>query len=256
MTPLPPDFRRIPLAHRALHDVARGVAENSTAAIRDAVTAGYGIEVDVQLTADGAAAVFHDTTLDRLTAQSGMVKGCAMNELSRIPLSGGGGTIPSLPECLAIVDGRVPVLIEVKDQDGQLGADVGPLEAAVADALTDYAGPVAVMSFNPYSVAALARLAPSVPRGLVTCAFSAEGWPTVPEETRLRLAGIPDAEPFGAAFVSHDATNLDAPRIRELKASGLAVLCWTVRSADAERAARRVADNVTFEGYRPPIPAP
>lgn len=248
MTPLPPAFLDRPIAHRALH--GPGAPENSRAAVRAAVAAGYGIEIDVQPSADGTAMVFHDYDLGRLTAVSGPVRMRPAAELAAIGLTGGSEGIPTLAEVLDDIAGRVPLLIEIKDQDGALGPDVGPLEAAVAAALTGYDGPVALMSFNPHSVAECARRAPGIPRGLTTCHFPKGDWPMVPEARRAELRGMPDLERTGAGFVSHQASDLGSDSVAAVKARGLPVLCWTIRSAEAERAARAVADNVTFEGYR------
>ncbi|MZR12272.1 phosphodiesterase [Maritimibacter sp. DP07] len=252
MTDLPAAFLGPPLAHRAYHDAAAGRPENSRAAVRAAVAAGYGIEIDVQLSRDEVAMVFHDYDLARLTGEKGPVRQRTAEDLALIRLTGGDEGIPTLSEILALVDGRVPVLIEIKDQDGAMGPNVGPLEAAVADAVTAYAGPVAVMSFNPHAVAEMARLAPDVPRGLTTCAFSAEDWPILNATTRTLLARIPDFDRTGATFISHDARDLRAETVAVLKARGVPVLCWTVRSPEAETQAREIADNITFEGYAAP----
>jgi len=146
----------------------------------------------------------------------------------------------------------VPLLIELKDQDGAMGPGIGPLEAATIDALAGYRGPVAVMSFNPHSVAELARLAPALPRGLVTGGFAPADWPLSTQRC-AQLRDIPDFDSSNAAFISHDAENLSNPRVHALGARGVPVLCWTIRSPQEEAIARRVADNVTFEGYRAPL---
>lgn len=252
---LPDDLLRLPVAHRAFHDIDQGRPENSRAAIRAAIAAGYGIEIDLQLTSDGAAMVFHDYDLGRLTGQAGPLRRCSAAEAAEIPLlHGDGETIPSFEEVLDLVAGRVPLLVELKDQDGGMGPDVGPLEAAAARALAGYAGPVAVMSFNPHSMAEMARIAPDVPRGLTTCSYNPDDWP-LSKATCDRLREIPDFERVGAAFVSHQAGDLDRPRVRALHSDGVPVLCWTIRSVEAEAEARRLADNITFEGYAAAIPA-
>lgn len=250
--PLPAVFLRLPLAHRGLHDAARGVIENSRAAVAAAVAAGYGIEIDVQRAADGEAMVFHDDALPRLTGAPGLVADHTAAALGRLRLAGG-ETVPTLAEILALVAGRAPLLIEVKDQTGALGPEVGPLEATVVALLADYPGPVAAMSFNPHSVAALAAAAPELPRGLTSCAFEGPDW-SLPDYRRAELAGLPDVDRTGAAFVSHDKADLANPAIAKLKAAGLPILAWTVRSPVEEAAARRVADNVTFERYNAAIP--
>ena len=252
---LPKAFCRIPIAHRALHDAGQGRPENSRAAMRAAIAAGYGIEVDLQLSSDGQALVFHDYDMARLTGQPGAIRQRTAAEATQIALlHGDGETIPTLPEVLELVAGRVPLLVELKDQDGGMGPDIGALDAAAAAALAGYSGPVAVMSFNPHSVAELARLAPDLPRGLVTESYVASNVP-LSAATCDRLREIPDFDRVRAGFISHEAHDLARPRVQALRAAGVPVLCWTVRSPEAEAEARRYADNITFEGYLPAVPA-
>lgn len=255
MTRLPAAFSRAPFAHRALHDAQGGRPENSRAAVRAAVAAGYGIEIDLQLSRDGEAMVFHDAALDRLTAECGPVVNRTADELGRIGLAGGAEGIPSFDEVLTLVAGRVPLLVELKDQHGQMGKTDGRLEGAAAKAVGAYNGPVAFMSFNPEMVALVADLAGSVPRGLVSCSYSEKSWPDLGREIRDRLRAIPDYERTKASFISHEASDLHRPRVIDLKSKGAVVLCWTVRSAQEEAKARRIADNVTFEGYKAAIPS-
>ena len=247
---LPAAFLDIPLAHRALHDLSAGRPENSRAAVRAAVDAGVGIEIDVQLSADNKAMVFHDYALERLTPERGAVRLREASALAAIPLKGGDEGIPTLEEILDLIAGRVPLLVEFKDQDGAMGPDVGPLETAAAELLERYRGDLAVMSFNPHSVRALVHLLPDVPRGLTTSAYRPDEWP-LPEATCVRLRGIPDYADTGSCFISHEADDLNRPRVAELKAEGAAMLCWTIRSQAEEDIARQVAQNVTFEGYLP-----
>ena len=246
---LPAVFLNRPIAHRGLHDTAQGRAENSTSAFAAAIARGYGIELDLQLSSDGVPMVFHDYDLGRLTDETGAVAQRTAAELTTIALKHDGGTIPTLTAVLQHVAGDVPLLIEIKDQDGALGPDVGPMGRAVADVLRGYDGAAAVMSFNPHAIIEMRDLLPDVPRGLVTDPYAGDDWPTVPAATRTRLAGIPDYDAAGCCFVSHNVGDLDAPRIAALKDQGAAILCWTVRSAAVETKARRIVDNVTFEGY-------
>ena len=248
---LPEPFLTAPIAHRALHDASQGRPENSAAAVQAAVDAGFAIEIDVQLSSDNKAMVFHDYDLERLTKGRGAVNKRTADDLATVPLTyGGGAGIPTLSAILDIVAGKVPLLIEIKDQDGKLGPEVGTLEAAVAQALDAYTGPVAVMSFNPHSVAAMQTLAPNVPRGLVTEYFRSEEW-RVPEGRLDVLRQISDYEKVGACFVSHNRRDLQCVRVAELKSQGARVLTWTIRSPKEESNARAVAENITFEGYLP-----
>lgn len=250
---LPKALLNRPIAHRGLHDRASGVIENSRGACLAAIEAGYGIEIDLQLSRDRVAMVFHDEHLNRLTPSKGPTASRLCSELAEIPLKGAdpAETIPTLAEVLELVNGQVPLLIEIKDQDGALGPNIGPLEDAALAALEGYEGDVALMSFNPHSVAYLADAAPNLPRGIVTDSFDPVFWPDLPPETGRQLAGIPDLERTGAHFVSHAARDLRNPALARVKERGLPILTWTIRSPIAEEAARRIVDNVTFEGYRP-----
>lgn len=248
---LDPLFLTRPLAHRGLHDQSRKAAENSPQAFRRAIEHGYGIELDVQPSSDGQAMVFHDHLLDRLTDESGLVRGRSADALGRIGLKGGGDHIPTLAEVLTLVAGRAPLLVEIKDQDGTLGPDTGVLERAVAKELANYAGPVAVMSFNPHAVAIMHDLLPKLSVGLVTGSFDSLWWVDVPDERLSELRQIVDFDRTGACFISHDQYLLDAPRVVELRQSGVSVLSWTIRSQAQECDARKLADNITFEGYLP-----
>ena len=251
MIALPACFLTHPIAHRGLHDASNGRPENSLAGFRAAIEAGYGIELDVQMSSDGAAMVFHDDHLDRLTDQIGPIAQRPAADLSGIKLSGGHDTIADLKQVLDMIAGRVPLLVEIKDQDGNMGQNVGPLEAAVAMALRPYRGPVAVMSFNPHSVSAFGEIRADIPLGLVTDRFEPEDWPSLNAERCEHLGRILDFGASGAGFISHNQAQLDDLPVSALKAQAVPVLCWTVRSRDEERRARRMADNVTFEGYLP-----
>ena len=255
MTDLPDAFLTRPIAHRGLHDVADGRPENSRAAIRAAITRGFGIEIDLQLSRDGAAMVFHDYDLGRLTGRGGAVRQQSAEALRKIALTGGDEGVPRLDEVLDIVAGRAPLLIELKDQDGVMGPDIGELETAAVAALAGYDGPLALMSFNPHSVAKCAALAPHLACGIVTSSFDPEDWHPLPARVCDRLRNIPDYETSGASFISHEVCDLGRPRVAEIRDAGGRILCWTVTSPQMEAEARRVADNVTFEGYLPAAPA-
>lgn len=247
--PLPETFITTPLAHRSLHGA--GVPENSLAAARAAIAAGYGIECDLQPSADGVAMVFHDPDLARMTGAGGRISERTAAELGALRLAGTDEPIPSFRALLDLVAGRVPLLVELKAQDLFTGENTGALEAAAVADLQGYAGPVAFMSFNPHAVAALARLAPDIPRGLTTWSWGEDPDEPVSRDRAAQLRAIPDYEATGSSFISHEAADLDRPRVAELKAQGARVLCWTITSPEAEARARRVAENITFEGYLP-----
>ncbi len=209
--PLPAAFLRAPIAHRALHDRAQGRIENSPAAIRAALDHGYAIEIDLQLSQDGIPMVFHDEELDRLTEAQGPLNARSASDLQAIRLKDSTDCIPTLSQVLAMVAGRVPLLIEIKDQSLTMGPTDGRLEAATAALLADYSGDVAVMSFNPACIHHMARLAPAVPRGITTAAYDPEGWAPMPEDMCAHFRAIPDYDATGSSFISHEAGDLSRP---------------------------------------------
>lgn len=246
---LHPDFLRLPIAHRGLH--GPDAPENSRAAFEAAIAAGYGIELDVQPAGDGRAMVFHDDDLARLCDVPGLIRETRPGDLAALRLAGGDQAIPTLASVLELVAGRVPLLIEIKDQDGRLGGNIGDLQDRVAADLAGYEGPVAVMSFNPVTVAAFGAVAPGIARGLTSCGYGADEWPMLDTEMRARLADLGDFDRAGACFISHDKADLDSDAVARLAQRGVPVLCWTIRSPAEEQAARRIAGGITFEHYLP-----
>jgi glycerophosphoryl diester phosphodiesterase len=242
-------FKKVPFAHRTLHNVQQGRPENSVVGAKAGMAAGYGLEIDLQMSSDDVPVVFHDDFLQRLTPRMGLVKEHTVAELSDIRLSHGNECIPTFEEILKLVNGVVPLLVEIKDQDGAMGPNTGEIERATCSLLENYKGDVALMSFNPHSVAKCKQFAPNIPRGLVTDQFGEISWPMVSEERRQELRKIPDYDRVEASFISHNFKFLNTPRVKELRAAGAGLLCWTIMSASQDAEARKLVDNVTFEGY-------
>ena len=244
-TNLPQSFLTLPIAHRGLHQREIACPENSLFAARRAVDAGYAIEADLQLSRDGQAIVFHDYTLDRMTSGKGYIRNYEAAELQDMELNDSAEHIPTLNSLLKLVGGQVPLLIELKDQTQKYCATNGILERAAAKALKKYNGIAAVMSFNPHCIAHMSRYAPEISRGLTTDAIG-EIKKDFAVSNLLKLY-----ESLGASFISHNVLDLTSDLVREFKAKGDPLLCWTVHSEKQEKIARTIADNVTFEGYMP-----
>jgi glycerophosphoryl diester phosphodiesterase len=220
-----------PIAHRGLWRAGL-TPENSLAAFQAACAAGYGVELDVRLTADGEVVVFHDEGLERLTTESGLVEERTLQELTGVTLLGGERqTIPSLAQALQVIAGRGLLLVELKTPAGQEGL----LEAAVANLLKGYAGPVAVLSFNARALAWLARRHPTIPRGLNVDAME-------------QLNQLDEARPD---FLSLNHRLAIAPEVQTWRASGRKAVAWTVRDAEQRRMLDGLVDNVIFEGFLP-----
>jgi glycerophosphoryl diester phosphodiesterase len=226
---LPTAFLGAPIAHRGLWR-SGGAPENSLAAFEAACRSGYGIELDVRLSADGEAMVFHDDTLERLTASAGLVEEQTADELQALRLFGSCEVIPTLDEVLVLIDGRTPLLVELKTPVGQEGL----LERRVAERLAAYAGPVAVLSFNADALAWLAAHAPDLRRGL----------------NAARPGQLAGAERARADFLSVQLDLAGHDVVQGWRRMGEA-LAWTCRSAaDLARVAPLV-ENVMFEGFSP-----
>jgi glycerophosphoryl diester phosphodiesterase len=152
-----------PVAHRGLHDRARGIIENMPGAAAAAIDGNFSIECDIQLTADGEAMVHHDDALGRLTEGDGALLGLTSGQLRAIRFKDTSEQMMSLGDLCALAKGRVPIVIEVKSHfDGDR-----KLVARMAQVLASYAGPVAGMSFDPDQVLALRETMPQLPRGIV-----------------------------------------------------------------------------------------
>lgn len=243
-----------PIAHRGLHDAHRGRIENSPAAFAAAIARSHGIECDLRAAAGGLPIVFHDATLERLVAASGPVSAVDATALRGLRYRESGEPILSYAELLELVGGRVPVLVEVKSEwsppDHAFLAEIARLSTA-------YAGPVALMSFDPAVMAVLRALAPSVPRGIVSGLFKDEHgetwWRDVIDEARAyRLAHLLESAPAAPDFYAYHIKALPTPVtrfVREVLAQPL--FTWTVRTAEDWQAARQWADAPIFEGTPP-----
>lgn len=223
-------------AHRGLH--GPGIPENSPAAFAAAIARGLGIECDVQRSRDGQAMVFHDWELDRLTDESGPVSMRSAAELGAIGLSGNGDPVPSLREVLALVAGRVPLLIEVKSKRG---LPVHHLCQALWRDIERYSGVCAVMSFDPRVSRWFAHHAAHVVRGLVVTEENHKGLPGTVRRWLSVCAGKPD-------FLAYDIRDLPSRFAAIQRGRGLPVLTWTVRSPELRERAALYADAPIAEG--------
>ena len=237
-----------PIAHRGYHDRSAGRIENTLPAAEAAIAHNFAIECDLQPTADGRIVVFHDDELDRLTDASGPVTTRTLANLRAVRLRDSDAGIPTLEELLDLVDGRVPLIIELKSLwDGNRR-----LEQAVAPILADYTGPAAVMSFDPGSMVAMRRLAPSLPRGLTADAFAnGPDWGHLSWPARFALRHLLAAATVWPHFVSFGIDDLPASAPLMARHLGIPLICWTIRTPADREKARLYTDQITFEGFDP-----
>jgi glycerophosphoryl diester phosphodiesterase len=238
-----------PVAHRGLHDRARGIVENMPAAAQAAVDGNFAIECDIQLTADGEAMVHHDDALGRLTEGSGPLLGKTAAELKAVSFKDTPERMMSLGDLCALVGGRVPLVIELKSHfDGDRR-----LVRRMAEVLASYSGPAAGMSFDPDQVLALRELMPNLPRGITAeRTYEEADWPDASPAQRRGMLHLGHAFRTRPHFVAYWVDDLPAPApwiARHI--FGLPLLTWTVRTKEQRERATRYADQMIFEGFRP-----
>ena len=230
-------------AHRGLHSEDQSVPENSLKAFSLAVEAGYGMELDVQLSRDGQVVVFHDDTLDRACGVAARVDELDLAELQKLPLFGTDERIPLFSDVLALVAGRTPLIVELKN---------GPRNDELCEKtwalLRTYQGHYCIESFNPLIVAWFRFHAPAVLRGQLA---------QLPEEYVHAGRSIAEGILLGNTLLNVAARpQFIAYRIgpkplcvRFPEALGAMPVGWTSHSRDSESG----RDAVIFEYYRPDV---
>lgn len=238
-----------PIAHRGLHDRARGIIENTPSSAAAAAESGYSIEVDLQLTCDGDAVVHHDDELGRLNDGHGDIRTLTVAELKATTFRETSDRIITLAELCELVAGRVPLVLELKSRfDGDRA-----LVSRVIEVLRAYRGPAAAMSFDPALVAQLRALAPEIPRGIVAQQRydDAEWLPLTPTQRR-EMTALRHGFHTRPHFVAYWVKQLPAPAPWIARnVFGCPLLTWTVRTPEDRARAMRWADQMIFEGFRP-----
>jgi len=243
-----------PIAHRGLHDAGNGIVENTRPAFEAAIAKGYGIECDLQPAADGSPLVFHDLTLERLTTGSGPITDLQPGCAAKLPFKNTKITgILTFADLLALVTGRVPLFVEIKSEWTE--PDLRFL-SEIARLATAYKGPIALMSFDPGVMAVLARLAPDIPRGIVSGRYrDASGtpwWPELSSWRMFRLRHLLEHQGAAPDFYAYEVGALPTLATRLARTiRGLPLLAWTVRTDHDRRIAAMHADAPIFEGYDP-----
>lgn len=255
-----PDYTQIQghlYAHRGLHDNNLDAPENSLAAFGKAVDAGYGIELDVQLSKDGEVVVFHDDLLKRVARKintdgsreevQGRVRDYTLAELKEFRLLNSDEQIPTFDEFLALADGKVPLVVEIKEET--LNLDVCP---KVQAKLSAYKGAYCIESFNPFVVFWYRRKHKNIIRGQLSDVF----YKSNPEEfSKFKYFVLAHllfnflAKPDFIAYNHHYHEELSRMLCKKLY-RGLAV-AWTIKSEDELNAAARYFDLFIFDSFVP-----
>ncbi len=227
-----------PITHRGVF--SKEAPENSLAAFDKAVQKGYSIELDVQLTADGEIAVFHDANLKRMCGVRRRLSRCTLAELKKYTLKGTEQKIPALREVLDSVDGKVGLVIELK-----VLLRYRALCEKLAIELEGYKGKFSVHSFSPYAMRWVGRNHPEWIHGIVSMNFHRAG---LLGFFGLWLTNIPFFDQIKPDYIFYYHAHLDTKLIRKSKLRGMRVLCWTVKTGDQLAKASVLADNYLCEG--------
>lgn len=225
-----------PVAHRGLWNDK--ITENSLSAYANAVKNNYPIEIDVYMTADGEIVSFHDYTLERMTGKKGLIYESTLAEIKKLRLKGSDEKIPTLKEVLDLVNGKVPLLIELKDQPKD------EYVKTAVDILKNYKGEFAVQSFNPFYVNTIRKIAPGFIRGILATENAQDQKPLtkfVLKHMSLNFLCKPD-------FISYSYTGLP---LKKSKVKNLPVLAWTVTDAATAEKIKPFCNNIIFENFIP-----
>lgn len=238
-------FQKRYFAHRGLHDNATDAPENSMAAFRKAVEAGFGMELDVQVTKDGVPVIFHDFTLDRICGAEGKPAECTYEELQAYTLCDSEERIPRLADLLAMVDGRVPLIVEIKAES----ADVSCC-TVIDEMLRAYKGAYCIESFNPMVLWWFRRNHKETVRGQLSSNFRKEGvyWNVLHFGMTHLLFNFLTKPDFIA--YNHEFSEEPGRRIcRRLYRHPAAA--WTIRSEEELAAAGEKFDVFIFDSFLP-----
>ena len=232
--------------HRGYHDGNVAVPENSLAAFQAAVDAGYGIELDIQLSSDKIPMVFHDADLQRACGVEGKIWDYTCEELQQMKLFGTEETIPTLAEVLELIDGQVPILVEYKMD--KVDTDVC---AYSHELLKNYDGPYAVQSFHPFALFWYRRNASDVPRGILAKNFLREAQENGEKATvvdflttnlMLNVISYPD-------FIAYDYQDADYYALKLCRLMGAKTSTWTLKDPAHYEQVKGQFDLYTFEGF-------
>lgn len=238
-------YKRVKFAHRGLHDGEK--AENSLSAFAAAKEKGFGIELDVRLSRDGELVVFHDADLSRMVGKEGKVIDFTAAELKEMSLAGTSDGVPTLREVLDLIDGAVPLLIEIKMGSGESG-----IAEKFIEVIEGYEGDYIVESFHPIALKIVKKARPDILRGILSYEYMKDERYKgklifrLSQNLLLNFLTRPD-------FIAYDKNGYAVKNLRFIRrVFGTPLITWTVKSqAEEDAAVSHGFDTVIFENYTP-----
>lgn len=239
------------IAHRGMFSEEENIPENTLPAFARAMEHGYIIELDVAMTKDKKIVVFHDKKLKRLFGIDAYLADMDYEELRELKIAGSEEGIPLFSEVLALVDGQVPLLVEIKNE-----GEVGVMESLLYEELRGYKGKYAVQSFNPFTLAWFRNNAPEVLRGQLAGNFIVSdyeveyaGTTRLPWHKRFLLSNLLLNFTSRPNFIAYEINNINLKTLKNLKKLGVPVLGWTVRDRAEYERVKDICDNFITEIY-------
>jgi glycerophosphoryl diester phosphodiesterase len=233
-------------AHRGLYDNEHGIPENSMAAFRRAVDKGYGIELDVHLTADNQLVVFHDDTLTRMCGMNKKISSFLYSDLMQLRLLGTEEGIPLFKDVLELIDGKVPLIIELKVD----GSNQNLLCPLVWQLLSRYKGDYCIESFHPFVLQWFKRHEPQVVRGQLSCNFFKEN-PHC-DIVLFLMSNLMTNFFTHPDFIAYKYLDLDNPAvIYNRKLFHIMTVVWTIPGKPTYDRFKNKVDAMIFEGFEP-----
>ena len=218
-------FLKRPIAHRGLHN-NKDIIENTIESFELAIKNNFSIELDIVLSKDGEVMVFHDYDLNRLAGSNKLINNCTANELRNIKLLGTNSVIPSIDEVLYRINGKVPILIEIKES---FHPDI---EERLFEIIRSYEGEIAIQSFDKKSIIWFKNNAPFYKLGLIS---------NNPELT------VEEISKLGVDFLAFNINILDSDIVKNLKDLKFHILTWTIDTLEKYKKSQKLADNCIFE---------
>ncbi|NLY43165.1 MAG: glycerophosphodiester phosphodiesterase [Clostridiaceae bacterium] len=232
-----------------MHDEKESIPENTISAFARAIEKGYIIELDVSMTKDKRLVVFHDKKLKRLFGIDSYLMDMNYEDLQKLEFPNSKGKIPLFRDVLDFVNGRVPLIIEIKNE-----GKVGEMESMVYEELKGYPGQYAVQSFNPFTLSWFRKNAPDVLRGQLSGSFivsdyEAEyaGTTRLPWYKRFILSNLLLNFESRPHFIAYEINNTDVKTFKKLRKLKVPVLGWTVREIAEYEKVKDVCDNFITE---------
>lgn len=232
------------IAHRGFHSLDKSIPENSLLAFKKAIDYGYAIELDIHVLKDGNVVVFHDDDLNRVCKKDWFLHETTYDQIKNLNLLNTNEHIPLLTDVLSLVDGKVPLLIELKPK-----GDYNRLCEAFLDIIKGYEGKFAIQSFNPKIINYFRKNAPDIVRGQLAEYFIDDE--TISKVTKFILKRMLLNHFTKPDFINYGLKDMPNRYLKKALNKGLTIIGYTARNQLEFDKVRKYYHNSVFEFFRP-----